>query len=327
MFVELIKIYRVKNNYEKKLEKCKEKFNSKLQRKHQKYESKLRDHQEELNQHAQSHLQDAKSELDTYRAELMREEQERLAQLEKERDDTLATLVETMRAERQAVFESTITKATEEVQQRDVKQMQEISSVNSQMRSVQHKVDDIGNFMSEDYVYKMCAVLVQLSPKLEEGLSFQEELRELRCYSAGDPLLTSVLNQIPDSVAYRGVRTVAQLREKFMQLKMVVRGQAYVPETQSYFWHLVALIVSKASFPVRGLVGGSDPDSILARAEYYLALGDLGNAVHEMESFTGLDSEILQEWLSLTKQRLAVDNAFAVIRTHLTNITLSQLSE
>ena len=69
--------------------------------------------------------------------------------------------------------------------------------------------------------------------------------------------------------------------------RQVGRREGMVPKNGSLIWEGVATVVSVMAPPQQGLVDGDDPDSIFARAEYYLNRGCLEKAIEELDRLQG----------------------------------------
>jgi len=86
--------------------------------------------------------------------------------------------------------------------------------------------------------------------------------------------------------------------------------------------HLASSLASGLRFRRRGLVEGSDPLSVMARAEYYLNEKDLDSAARELNQLNGPAKELLQDWLVAARRRLEVQQALEVVQAQSTLASL-----
>ena len=139
---------------------------------------------------------------------------------------------------------------------------------------------------------------------LEKGLPFPWELEQLQHFA--DSHMPEAEGLVRALTPYaQGVASVEKLQHDFR----IVSDEIYVrwkkEDTDNgiggVFWRMLHQLISIRRV---GLIEGTTPDAIVARAEFYLNKGDVMQAAHELSSFKGSYASIVQPWMMEAKLRL-----------------------
>lgn len=145
---------------------------------------------------------------------------------------------------------------------------------------------------------------------------FRTELRVLKDVAAAagtaDPILLAALQTLELSDAPDiGLEPLADLSAWFTtSIVPRVSAVSLVPnQNAGILLHMASSLASGLRFRRRGLVEGSDPLSVMARAEYFLTEKDLDNAARELNQIQGPGKALLTDWLAAARRRLEVQQA------------------
>ena len=129
-----------------------------------------------------------------------------------------------------------------------------------------------------------------------------------------DPVIHAALSTIPIQIYNTGIPTAADLRARFRTVASQVRKAALLPENTSdagVASHAASWMLSKFMARKEGLPDGEDVESVLARAESWLARGDLESAAREVNGLKGWAKRLAGDWLDDVRRvcavRMAVD--------------------
>ena len=132
--------------------------------------------------------------------------------------------------------------------------------------------------------------------------------------STSDPVILAALSAIPPHLYNTGIPTYADLRSRFRTVASQVRKAALLPDNAGIASHAVAWLMSNFMARKQGSPDGEDVESVLARADDWLARGDLENAAREVNSLKGWSKRLASDWLEEVRKvcavRMAVDVRF-----------------
>ncbi|XP_067036019.1 MICOS complex subunit MIC60-like isoform X2 [Acropora muricata] len=124
--------------------------------------------------------------------------------------------------------------------------------------------------------------------------------------AADDPLVTQVLNSLPEEAVTRGVLSEENVKHRFYQVRRWCRRVAMIGDDGASPWtHLVSYFQSFFIFdsfePTKEgeLVDFENADTfdLLARADYYLRRGDLELATRLVNQLRGEPRKVARDWL------------------------------
>ncbi|ORY43877.1 hypothetical protein BCR33DRAFT_785670 [Rhizoclosmatium globosum] len=145
-------------------------------------------------------------------------------------------------------------------------------------------------------VQRLIAAVQGVKAKVEEGGAFKKELAVLQ--DAGRVVSFDELKQDFQSLATK-IRRV--------QLMPADGG----PVSYALSWSLSHLLIQK-----HGLVPGSDVESVLARAQFYLGHGDLESAAREVNQLQGWSGSVAKDWVKEARKVLEVQQALEGVEGH-----------
>jgi len=124
--------------------------------------------------------------------------------------------------------------------------------------------------------------------------------------AADDPLVTQVLNSLPEEAVTRGVLNEENVKHRFYQVRRWCRRVAMIGDDDASPWkHLLSYFQSFFIFdsfePTKEgeLVDFENTDTfdLLARADYYLRRGDLELATRLVNQLRGEPRKVARDWL------------------------------
>eukprot|EP00049_Salpingoeca_infusionum_P026723 m.27523 g.27523 ORF g.27523 m.27523 type:complete len:609 (+) comp8936_c0_seq1:25-1851(+) len=127
--------------------------------------------------------------------------------------------------------------------------------------------------------------------------------------------------------AFRNVEVVPRkgdLLVQFAQVKTNARKVAFVPQYGGMWSYATSYLVSWLTFAPEGMVEGTDPEAILARAETYVQRNDLEAAVREVNQLKGACRDVAQSWLDSARVALTAEMALKVLKAHLQLASLGE---
>lgn len=152
------------------------------------------------------------------------------------------------------------------------------------------------------------------------GKSSAKGLAALATHS--DPVVREAALSVPARVIESGAATDELLLSEFDKVAKAGLQAALVKNDRG-----IAGLVSKALGslvrPAEGMVSGSDADSVFARARVFLERDNLGAALKELEQLKPEIRVLLEDFSVLAFDRLAVDNAVAIIKSRARVLTRS----
>ena len=159
----------------------------------------------------------------------------------------------------------------------------------------------------------------------EEGATWEEKLKPLKheveaIKEAGGshPMVSVVLDSIPQESINRGVWTEISLMERFQKVRRVCRRVAMVDETRNtLFRYFVSYLQSFFVFSQGKPLTESDeidPDKlttfvILDNAKWCLDRGDLEQALRFMNQLTGESRRVASDWIQEARLLLETKQA------------------
>ncbi len=153
----------------------------------------------------------------------------------------------------------------------------------------------------------------QLRDALERGTPFAGPLEALQGGLGGDPALTADLEKLR-GFADTGVPTIDLLQAAYPAMaKTVVAAERSTMAGEGWWAGALRRIFDQVPLRQVGLVEGDTPSARVARAEFHLDAGDLGQAVAELEGLTGATRAAADPWLEEARARAAAEATLAAL--------------
>lgn len=174
--------------------------------------------------------------------------------------------------------------------------------------------------------HRISAAALALSEKMETSKGAMEEFIALKAAAVENGVIASALDKIPNAVK-AGIPTLSELQATYDDVHKIGRNAAYVPSGQSGVeGQLAGMIFAKLtveptadSIPPPASESGDIPegkksDFILAKAKRHVQLGELEEAVGELDKLNGQVAYTMNDWKAAALNRIAVDQALKVIK-------------
>ncbi|KAJ3291528.1 Formation of crista junctions protein 1 [Borealophlyctis nickersoniae] len=184
---------------------------------------------------------------------------------------------------------------------------------------------DAGEALDKSYkVHRLWSALKAVNDALDRPyqVSFAKELSILKELADGFPVVETVIAVVPPDVARTGIPTLFDLERRFADVSTSVRRAQLMSSEGGPVSYGLSYLLSHLLFAKKGLVAGSDVESVLARSEFYLKEGDLENAARELNQLKGWPKTLARDWLVLARQHLEVKQALEVVEKHLGLLSL-----
>ncbi|ANB14653.1 Mic60p [Sugiyamaella lignohabitans] len=189
--------------------------------------------------------------------------------------------------------------------------LSKIKELAEKVEALSHLTEKTSSIISESDSVSQYHIAVG---KLNSVLKFSNEpvplgpyIEEVRKALSDDPLVQSILDNIPEDAYKEGVLTNAQLAARFKLLVPELRSASLLPPNAGVAGHIGSIIFSQLLAGKSGNPVGNDNESIFARAETALGEGRVVDAVAEVNSLTGWPKKLAADWLSEGRKRSEVD--------------------
>ena len=251
---------------------------------------------------------------------------------QEQHDATLKSTEERLNREISAQYEADFGKKLAEAKLEFVKEMEEkvsiIQSLTERLEKNEQNLEISRNFESgSQRAHRVSAAALALAEKMESSQGALEEFVALKAAAAENGVIASALSKIPVSIK-SGIPTVAELQTTFDQCHNITRQAVYVPTGQSGVEGQIA------GYIFANLRGQPSPDSlppatssdsdeiaesqkydlILSRAKQHVKLGQLQEAINELDQLKGQAAFTINDWKVSAMNRIAVDQALKVIK-------------
>ncbi|KAJ1954248.1 MICOS complex subunit mic60 [Dispira parvispora] len=193
-----------------------------------------------------------------------------------------------------------------------LKELEEVSRVNAVTLRAQAEASQINQALLA------IRQIVDHSPRQQVvDLELAALQRLTRAAEVNYPASVVALGSVQSTVVDNGIQTLPELRERFDCVRTQIRHTALVPEDGGMLSHALSRALSAVMFAKRGLVPGTDAESVLARTEYYLDHGDLDSATRELNQLKGWSKKVAQDWLEACRHHLTLKQALQVVEAEL----------
>jgi hypothetical protein len=238
-----------------------------------------------------------------------------------------------------AKYEELFGKSTAELKQsfsqkmeRKVSQIQELSK---KMSELEFSLQNTQSYQTGSVqAHRMSAAALSLIDKLESSKPAGAAIQALQSVASDNAVIASAVQALPQTAVVSGIATIQELQTKFEeQVHPKCRQAALVPVGQRGLeGQLLGMVFSTLKFPPgpEDAAPEAEKDSaefVLARARRHVQLGELEQAVGQMEKLKGQAGFVAKDWTQKAKERVAVDKALKVIKIEcaLANESMSQV--
>jgi hypothetical protein len=201
------------------------------------------------------------------------------------------------------------------VEEKSPEEIQEAEELKRQLAEAQSKIQQLETTVQEkdkalqyEITMRGQTLLAQyarlIEHALQKGLPFPWELEQLQHFSDSHmPEAASLVQALAPYV--QGVASYEKLRTDFRTVSDDIYVRWKKEDTDSGLSAAIARMLRQLiSIRRVGLVEGSSPDAIVARAEYYLNKENIERAAEELSAFQGSYATIVAPWIAEVKLRL-----------------------
>ena len=172
--------------------------------------------------------------------------------------------------------------------------------------------------------HKLSAAALALTGRLETSQSAQAELKSLQESAGKEGVISTAISTIPLQAVQVGVPTLPHLQARFDNVYKKCRQAVLVPQGRSGLeGQIVGALFSFLKYaPDPNSTSENvvnDSEYVLVRAKKFVQLGELEQAVEELEKLpnAGQLGLVLRDWKNDAVNRIAIDKALKVIRMEL----------
>lgn len=200
-----------------------------------------------------------------------------------------------------------------------------IEDLSSRLQQAEQSLQISRNYESgSQRAHRVSAAAMALAEKMETSSAAAEEFVALKAAAAENGVIASALDKIPTSIK-SGIPTVAELQAKFEQVYTVARRAAHVPTGRSGIegqiaGYVFATLIVPPSFDAPPPEGTENVDQsklsdyILSRAKRHIQLGEIENAIHELDKLQGQAAFTVKDFKNAATDRITVNKALKVIK-------------
>lgn len=195
--------------------------------------------------------------------------------------------------------------------------MGHVRDLQLQIEALSHVVKEDQHFKETSHtVHRVAQAVLSLNNQMDSAAPFGPQMAVLREVGQADPVISAAVSFIPAGASKTGVQTYGQLQTAFAALAPETRRAALMPEDAGPLWIPLSYVFDFAKFQPKGNVAGGSCEEILARTEYHLQAGNLGEAVHEVSTLQGMPAQVMVAWKGAAEERLRVEQALSVVKSH-----------
>lgn len=250
-----------------------------------------------------------------------------------EKEAFVKSAEEAANAKFEELYGNSLAKAKEEMAARLEQKVKQMEALSKKLSDLEVAMKSSSEFQSGSVAaHKMSAAALALADRLESSKPAAAQVAALQSVADANAVIKSALANLPKSVD-SGISTLSELQAKFEEsVHPKCRQAAMVPAgLVGLEGQLMGMVFSKLKYPP----GPEDPapesekdasEYILARARRHVQLGELEQAVQQLDTLSGQVAFTAADWKEKANERIAVDKALRVIRMEcaLANESMSQ---
>ena len=229
---------------------------------------------------------------------------------------------EKINAKYEEMFGNSLAQAKNEFAKKMEQRVQQITSLKNKLSDLEFALQSSKAYKSDSLqAHRMSAAAMALIDKLESSKPAAAAVEALKSVSETNAVVNAAISALPKSVASSGVATLQELQTQFEeQVHPKCRQAAMIPEGQKGLeGQLLGMLFATLKFAPgpEDTAPESEKDAaeyVLARARRHVQLGELEQAVFQMDKLKGQPSFTASDWQQSAKDRLAVEKALKVIR-------------
>eukprot|EP00934_Nitzschia_sp_Nitz4_P006521 Nitzschia sp. Nitz4//scaffold266_size26515//5956//7768//NITZ4_008254-RA/size26515-augustus-gene-0.32-mRNA-1//-1//CDS//3329544859//6511//frame0 len=219
-------------------------------------------------------------------------------------------------------FAQSVTEAKQAFAQKLQQKVQQIEALTKKLADLEFALHNTKTYQSGSVqAHRMSAAALSLIDKLESSKPAGAAVAALQAVAEDNSVVASAVAALPASVTTSGIATMQELQTSFEeQVHAKCRQAALVPVGQQGLeGQLLGMVFATLKFPPGPEDAApeslkDDSEYILARARRHVQLGELEQAVGQMEKLKGQVGFVAKDWTQKAKDRVNVENALKVIR-------------
>ena len=241
---------------------------------------------------------------------------------------------EAMNAKYEELYGQTLAKTKEEFAAKMNQRVQQIEALSKKLSDLELALKSSEDFQAGSVqAHRITAAAIALAEKLDSGEPAGAAINTIKAVASDNAVVSSAVDALPPSVGAKGVLTLQALQTSFEdEVYPQCRRAANVPAGESGLeGQIMGMILSKVKYAPNpeDPAPESEKDGeeyVLARARKHVQLGELEDAVTEIDKLKGQASFVAKDWGDSVKARVAVEKALKVIRMEcaLANESLAQ---
>ena len=198
-----------------------------------------------------------------------------------------------------------------------------MQSLTQKLEKLESALQASGTFQkSSIQAHRLSAAALALAERLESHQPVAAELATLQSVAGEEGVIPTALDTIPAAAGRTGIPTLAELQADFDAVYSKCRQASLVPKGRPGIdGQLAGMLFAKLTYPPSPedpAPENADPDAkaefLLVRAKKHVSLGQLEQAVEQLEQLTGQVGFTAMDWKQQALDRIAVDKALRVIK-------------
>jgi hypothetical protein len=229
---------------------------------------------------------------------------------------------EAISAKYEELFGKNMAELKQSFSQKMEQRVAQIQALSKKMSALEFSLQNTKTYQTGSVqAHRMSAAALSLIDMLESSKPAGAAIQALQAAAYDNVVIASAVQALPDAAAVSGIATLQELQTKFEeQVHPKCRQAALVPVGQKGLeGQLLGMVFSTLKFPPGpdDAAPESEKDAaefVLARARRHVQLGELEQALGQMQKLQGQASFVAKDWTQKAKERVAVDKALKVIK-------------
>ena len=281
-------------------------------------ERRLREQKDNLSRQSVAALEEKDASLQAVVERYLKVQEEQFAE---EKSEFEQKTEETISAKYEELFGKSLSEAKDQLSGKLEQKVNQLEELSQKLAELELALKTSKDFQSGSVqAHRMSAAALALVDRLETSKPAAAEVAALQAVS-GSSVVDTALGSLPPSSLGGGIPTIQELQTRFEESVLPKSRQAaMVPEGQSGLeGQLLGMVFSTLKYPP----GPDDPapesekdasEFVLARARRHVQMGELEQAVEQLDRLEGQVAFTASDWKVLAMERVAVDKVLKVIR-------------
>jgi len=297
-------------------------------------EVKLRQQEYELTSQAQKAIQEKEQQLQAIVDNSLKIQEQ---QFNEEKEGFEKKTEEAISAKYEELFGKSLAEVKQNFAQKMEQKAQQVQALAKKLSELEFALQNSKSYQTGSVqAHRMSAAALSLIDKLESSKPAGAAVAALKAVAEDNAVILSALEALPTSASTSGIATLQELQTRFDEhVHKKCRQAALIPSGQQGLeGQLLGMVFSTLKFPPGPEDAAPETekdiaDFVLARARRHVQLGELEQAVEQMEKLTGQAAFVAKDWTQKAKERVAAEKALKVIRLEcaLANESMSNVTK